>query len=407
MARVQTQTGGRVATTGVIPGRWALSVGDPRTPTAPGFRWVQLSDIARLESGHTPSRRKPEYWDGDIPWIGIRDATGNHGRTIVSTLQSITEAGLENSSTRLLPAGTVCLSRTASVGYVITMGVSMTTSQDFVNWVCGPPLSFKYLHYILVSEQESIRRFAHGTTHQTVYYPEAKAFHVCIPERAEQDAIVAVLGALDDKIAVNGSIAATALELARCIYSSFAASAYAWSELGKLITLKYGKALRAPDRRDGAASVYGCTGQVGWHDTSLTLGPTAVVGRKGANAGWVSWSPRPCWVIDTAFFAEVKAEFLSPEVAFLMLETANLAGLVGDSAVPGLNREVVHRLLVKVPEPEAAAEVSERVRPLMARATQAEQESSTLAALRDMLLPQLMSGRLRVRDAEWIVEDAL
>jgi type I restriction enzyme S subunit len=43
----------------------------------------------------------------------------------------------------------------------------------------------------------------------------------------------------------------------------------------------------------------------------------------------------------------------------------------------------------------------------MARATQAEQESSTLAALRDTLLPQLMSGKLRVRDAEWIVEDAL
>lgn len=79
--------------------------------------------------------------------------------------------------------GTVCLSRTASVGYVIQMGVEMCTSQDFVNWVCGPDLNPAYLRYILMFEQESIRRFAHGTTHQTMYYPEAKALHAMMPSR--------------------------------------------------------------------------------------------------------------------------------------------------------------------------------------------------------------------------------
>lgn len=215
MAKTNTSTGGRAATTGIIPGKWALSVGKPSIPAPPGFNWTPLSEIARLESGHTPSRRNPEYWDGNVPWIGIRDATGNHGRTITSTLQTITQAGLDNSSARLLPAGTVCLSRTASVGYVVTMGAPMATSQDFINWVCGPKLSPRYLHYILVMEQDSVRRFAHGTTHQTVYYPEAKAFHVCIPNREEQNRIASMLGALDDKIAVNERITATADELAR------------------------------------------------------------------------------------------------------------------------------------------------------------------------------------------------
>lgn len=218
MARTNTSTGGRAATTGIIPGRWALSVGKPNTPTPSGFIWTPLSEIARLESGHTPSRRHAEYWDGAVPWIGIKDATGNHGRVITSTLQTITQAGLDNSSARLLPAGTVCLSRTASVGYVVTMGTPMATSQDFINWVCGANLSSRYLHYILVMEQDSVRRFAHGTTHQTVYYPEAKAFHVCIPSREDQDRIVAVLGALDAKIAVNDRIAATALNLSEALY---------------------------------------------------------------------------------------------------------------------------------------------------------------------------------------------
>jgi len=240
MARVQTVTGGRQATASVIPGRWALSVGDPGTEPPAGFCWFPLISLARLESGHTPSRGAPSYWNGDIPWIGIRDATGNHGRVIYSTNESVTEDGIANSSSRVLPAGTVCLSRTASVGYVVSMGRPMATSQDFVNWVCGERLRPMYLHYILLSEQESIRRFAVGSVHPTVYYPEAKAFHVCIPDMAEQDAILAVLRALDDRIAVNDRIATISVTLADSIYEMFA------------VGLDYGK-----ETFGTVASVYG------------------------------------------------------------------------------------------------------------------------------------------------------
>ncbi|HAW10043.1 MAG TPA: hypothetical protein DCX12_03020, partial [Chloroflexi bacterium] len=203
MPRSTTVTGGRAATTGVIRGRFALSVGRPDTEPPSGFRWVGLSEVARLESGHTPSRQAPQYWGGDVPWIGIRDATENHGRILASTHENVTELGIANSSARILPAGTVCLSRTASVGYVVMMATPMATSQDFVNWVCGPELVPRYLMYVLMAEQASIRRFAHGTTHQTMYYPEAKALHICLPDKRRQGAIAEILGALDDKIAAN------------------------------------------------------------------------------------------------------------------------------------------------------------------------------------------------------------
>ena len=113
MHQRQTVTGGREATGGVIMGRWALSVGMPDTGVPPGFRWINLTDVALLESGHTPSRKHPEYWDGDVPWIGVRDATGNQGRTLMDTQQHVTQLGIENSSARVLPKATVCLSRTS------------------------------------------------------------------------------------------------------------------------------------------------------------------------------------------------------------------------------------------------------------------------------------------------------
>jgi type I restriction enzyme S subunit len=215
------RTGGRDATTGVIPGRFALSVGMPDATPSCGWQWTQLTSVAQLESGHTPSRRHPDYWDGDVPWIGIKDATENHGRTIKDTYQHVTELGLENSSARLLPANTVCLSRTASVGFVVVMGRPMATSQDFINWVCGPNIDAHFLKYVLLAENEALWRFASGTTHQTIYYPEAKAFHICLPPVAEQKAIVHVLGKLDEKIELNRRINTTLETMARALFQSW------------------------------------------------------------------------------------------------------------------------------------------------------------------------------------------
>ncbi len=174
-------------------------------PNPPGWCWIELQQVARLESGHTPSRKYASYWDGGIPWIGIKDARNHHGRRIFETLQTVSQEGLANSAARLLPAGTVCLSRTASVGYVLVMGDSMATSQDFVNWVCSEVVEPEFLMHLLITEKQSLLRFGKGTTHTTIYYPEVKAFHVCLPPKREQraivDAIESYLTRLDDAVA--------------------------------------------------------------------------------------------------------------------------------------------------------------------------------------------------------------
>jgi len=221
LAERQTRTGGKAATEGVIPGKYALSVGMPSTAAPEGWIWTPLSSVARLETGHTPSRKHPEYWGGDIPWVGIRDATGNHGATIHRTNQYTTSLGIANSSARILPANTVCLSRTASVGYVVVMGVPMATSQDFVNWVCGPDIDYRFLKYVLLAEHDSLLRFASGTTHQTIYFPEAKAFHVCLPPIRFQQKIAETLQSLDDGIELLRATSATLDAIAQSLFKSW------------------------------------------------------------------------------------------------------------------------------------------------------------------------------------------
>lgn len=182
---------GRPATTDIIPGDYAISVGRPNKPLPDGWRWEKLTDVARLATGHTPSRKFAEYWAGDIPWIGIKDARVHHGREIGTTYQTVTREGIDNSASVVLPPNTVCLSRTASVGYVTVMKRSMATSQDFVNWICSDQLVPKFLMYLLIAEKDSLFRFGKGTTHTTIYFPEVKALHIGMPSPDEQRRIVA------------------------------------------------------------------------------------------------------------------------------------------------------------------------------------------------------------------------
>lgn len=181
--------GGREPTNKVVPGVAGLSVNAPGVAVPNGWQWVSLLRVAKQETGHTPSRSHPEYWDGGIPWVGIRDAGAHHGRGIMETMQTISEEGLANSSARLLPKGTVCLSRTASVGYVTMMARDMATSQDFATWTCTDALSPEYLMYALMAEGDDIRKFGMGSTHTTIYFPEIRALHIALPPRQEQDEI--------------------------------------------------------------------------------------------------------------------------------------------------------------------------------------------------------------------------
>lgn len=173
-----------------IPGRCGLSINPPSLDLPKAWEWVPLVEIARLESGHTPSRTRPEWWGGDISWMGLVDARLHDEGTIYETVQKTNEDGIENSAARLLPAGTVCFSRTASVGYVVILGNPMATSQDFVNWVPTEAVTSEWLQLVMVAERGSIDKFSKGAVHQTIYYPAWLSMHIALPPLKEQKRIV-------------------------------------------------------------------------------------------------------------------------------------------------------------------------------------------------------------------------
>jgi restriction endonuclease S subunit len=158
-----------------------------------GWQWQKLTDIARLESGHTPSKSRPDWWGGDVSWISLTEIRALDGRWTDSTQLRINKYGIANSAARILPSGTVCFSRTASVGFATIMGQPMATSQDFANWVCGDALDPEYLMHALIRARDKLRELATGATHKTIYMPTLESFRICAPVLTEQQRIVRAL----------------------------------------------------------------------------------------------------------------------------------------------------------------------------------------------------------------------
>ncbi|WP_421857241.1 restriction endonuclease subunit S [Oceanicaulis sp.] len=167
------------------------------------WRLVQLTKYAKLESGHTPSRNHPEYWEGDIPWVSLADTDRFDAPRLLDTTETIGDLGLKHSSARLLPEGTVVFSRTATVGKAAILGRPMATSQDFADWVCGSKVSPRYLLQVFRHMSREWKRLQAGSTHQTIYMPTFKKLQILLPPFDEQEAIADVGEAFDQRIAAE------------------------------------------------------------------------------------------------------------------------------------------------------------------------------------------------------------
>jgi type I restriction enzyme, S subunit len=183
-------TAGAVA--GEAEGTDCIPSGLPWTRSIPAtWRTAKLTLVARLGSGHTPSRDHPEWWvDCTIPWITTGEVSQlreDRVEYIFETREKISALGLANSSATLHPAGTVVLSRTASPGFSAIMGTAMATSQDYVTWTCGHLLEPRFLLLCLRAMRgDLLGRLAQGSTHKTIYVPDIETIGIPLPPLDEQ-----------------------------------------------------------------------------------------------------------------------------------------------------------------------------------------------------------------------------
>ncbi|RRV70903.1 restriction endonuclease subunit S [Stutzerimonas stutzeri] len=158
-----------------------------------------------------------------------------------------------------------------------------------------------------------------------------------------------------------------------------------WSETtwGEIATLEYGKAIRDYQNASGGVPVYGTNGPIGWHHTPLCNSDGVVIGRKGAYRG-VHYSPKPFFVIDTAFYLKPKIE-LSARWAYYCLLTYDINGMDSGSAIPSTSRDEFYKLPVKVPALAEQNRIVEVLSLLDDRITLLRETNATLEAIAQAL----------------------
>lgn len=171
------------------------------------WRLETLTKIAKLESGHTPSRKQPEYWNGDIPWLSLPDSYRLDELEVSDADGRITPEGIANSSARLLPVGAVLLIRTGgSRGKCSRLVRTMACSQDYVAFVPGPDVDSRYLQQVFRHMQREWQRLSDGsTTLRNIFMHSFKRLKIFLPPLHEQTAIADVGETFDVRIAAESS----------------------------------------------------------------------------------------------------------------------------------------------------------------------------------------------------------
>ena len=311
--------------------------------------------------------------------------------------------------------------------------------------VDGTKASPSYVYYYFCSHEarDYIIRNAvvAGVPHINLAF--LRRFPVPLPPLPEQKAIARILGSLDDKIELNREMNQTLEAMAQAIFKSWfvdfdpvvaksegrhpygmnAETAalfpdrFVDSELGPipegwevgpihdLFFLQRGFDLPKKKRLPGSIPVYSASGVHGFHSETPVVGPGVITGRSGV-LGKVFLCPGPYWPLNTTLWTK-ELRLAGPLFAYHFLRTWDLSGLNVGSAVPSLNRNHLHIQNTILPPKGLLQEFEEVTSPLIEKIKQNEDEDLTLAELRDTLLTKLLSGEIRVGQAEKQVEEVL
>lgn len=185
------------------------------------WREFAVEDIAEVVGGGTPSTRDSTNFGGRVPWLTPRDLSHPHDRYVSHGTRNLTTKGLASCSARLLPAGSVLLSTRAPVGYVAIAKKPIAINQGFQGLIPTEKVRSEYMYYWLTANIPKLEAYATGSTFPELTAGTLKKIKIAVPPLPEQDAIVHVLGMLDDKIELNRRMNVTLESILQTIYKAW------------------------------------------------------------------------------------------------------------------------------------------------------------------------------------------
>ncbi|MBE0430694.1 MAG: restriction endonuclease subunit S [Dehalococcoidia bacterium] len=413
---------------------------------ASDWRELSVGDIADVVGGGTPSTKQGANFNGEIPWITPRDLAGHRYRRILRGERNISEQGLRNSSARLLPRGSVLLTTRAPVGYVAIAGVPVATNQGFRSLVPRDGFSSEFIYYLLKANTEYLKNYASGTTFGELAGTTLQSLRFRFPPLAEQRAIAHILGTLDDKIELNRRMNQTLETMAQALFQSwfvdfepFRDQGMQDSPLGEIpMGWKHKSVAEAiavnPSRRldRGSDAVYVDMSSLPTASArvlDIIRRPYSGSGSRFADGDVLLARITPCLengktaLVDFLPDGEIgwgSTEFTilgpkPPVGTFFIYCLARhqdfrihaIQAMTGTSGRQRVDTACFEHYWLPIPQAGILLEFEQQVNPWFQKMKANDLQCNMLASIRDTLLPKLLSGEIRVKDADKLLGTAV
>lgn len=156
-----------------------------------------IDEITEVVGGGTPSTSNQEYWDGEIVWLTPSEINRKY---ISKSKRTISIEGVNNSSAKILPKGTVLFTSRATIGEVAIAQNEVTTNQGFQSFIVKTDILNEFLYYWLIFNKNLFLERASGSTFLEVSKNSIKLITISLPPFLEQQKIAEFLTAIDERI---------------------------------------------------------------------------------------------------------------------------------------------------------------------------------------------------------------
>lgn len=406
-------------------------------------KWAvtRVSEMADIISGGTPKTEIAEYWNGDIPWLSVKDFSGDSKR-VYSSEKSITKLGLNNSATQLLYPGDIIISARGTVGEVAQIGKRMAFNQSCYGLRAKEGYSANFLYYVLKYQVKYLKAVANGAVFDTITLKIFDKMKSDIPEFPVQEKIANILSHYDDLLEANNRrielLEQTAQELYKEWFVRFRFPGYENAKFEDGIPegwsyVRFGKAI---DIIDGDRGVNYPKQEEFYPEGDCLFLNAGNVTSKGFNFSACSYITKEkdsilrkgklqhgdvvlttrgtvgnvAFYNETMTFSEMRINsgmvilrnlgVVSPEYIYTSLHHEYLQKLMtmyaSGSAQPQLPIKDMKRMKIIKPDAKTMERFTEMSADIYNQISLLIMKNQTLAKQRDMLLPRLMSGKLEV-----------
>lgn len=391
----------------------------------PEWKKTSLIDIVELIGGGTPKTSKSEYWGGNINWLSVKDFN-DENRYVYSTEKSITEEGLNNSSTKLLKKDDIIISARGTVGELAMIPFPMAFNQSCYGIRAKEDIDSIFLYYLIKNSVRKLKVMTHGSVFDTITKDTFANIEVDIPDIETQHRIAKMLTDIDDKVENNQRINNNLEQQTQAYFDElFVVNADPnWPEctladIGSVVAggtpskskLEYyadqGIAWITPKDLSGDKSKFISHGEndiseLGFSKSSATKMPAGtILFSSRAPIGYIAIAQNEV-TTNQGFKSVIPNKNIGTAYVYFLLKNLlpTIEGMASGSTFKEISGAAMKSVPTVMPDADIIQLFSDFCEPVFKEQEVLEAENKHLSALRDSLLPKLMSGEIDVSELD-------